>query len=344
MPILFVEEDILDYKLECVLCPIKGNQFNFYTGIDALIYEKAGMRALENEYRKVNPFKMTVPSVCSGIRLSKHMVHIIGADLICAPDFKRDIYNSYDATLRLIKDYKFKSIIFPPIPFSYKRLGDMYSYRTCIVLLRYFVKLYDVTNVNYYILLRKRTMQDHLDNYVSTYVSTSMLSRRHKPINYPLKTNEELDEYLKTTELDCYEDYLGNSNYNVTIKNTKIPNLCKMIKEKFKDDDQLFCLTSNISKQSYIQLFESDYIPTIHELSGICMALKLELLETFEVFDMCGLKLSYDDARDCEVIAAIATHKYDVLSLNQNLFIKGLTQIGSYVHPSEFFINSECKV
>lgn len=344
MPIIFVDEEILNYKLECVLCPMKGNQLYMFRDIDGLIYEKAGADALENEFRRVNPFQMTVPAVSRGLKLSKYVIHLVAADMIYAKDFKRDLYNSYDKTVRLIIDREFNSVIFPPIPFSYKRLGDMHSYRTCITLMNYFMKLYDLTSSNIYILVNKRTMQDHLDNYVSTYVSTSKLSRRHKPLVYPLKTKEELDEYLKDAILPSYEDYFANNNYNVTINNTKIPKLCKMIKDKFKDDDLAFCLKANMNKKNYIQLFETDYIPTIHELSGICMALELELLEAYDIFNMCGISLNYNDDRDCEVIAAIATHKYDVLKLNQNLFLKGLTQVGSYIHPSEFMINSESKV
>lgn len=344
MPIIFVDEEILDYRLECVLCPIKGNQFYLYNDIDGLIYKKAGQDALDREFMRVNPLQMTVPALSGGVKLSKYMIHIIGADLIYAKDFKKDIYNSYDRTLRMIKDNQFNSVVFPPIPFSYKRLGNMHSYRTAITLLNYFLRLYDINSTNIYILIKKQTMIDHMENYVSTYVSTSSPSKRHKPIVYPLRNNQELEEYLQGASLDTFKEYYGNSNYNVNINNTKIPKLCKMIKEKFKDDDLSFCIKSNMNKKSYIKLFETDYIPTQDELYGICMALKLELLDAYEVLKMCGKSISYDDARDCEFISAVATHKYDVLELNQKLFVKGLTQIGSNIHPSKFAVATTAKV
>ena len=48
------------------------------------------------------------------------------------------------------------------------------------------------------------------------------------------------------------------------------------------------------------------------------------------------MTLSYDDEGDCNIIAAIATHKYDTLELNQQLFLNGHLQVGSNTHPSEF--------
>ena len=336
MPIFFVDEEVLDYKLECVLCPVKGNYLYFYKDIDALIYKKAGFNELENEFLKVNPFQMTVPTISSGINLSKYIIHIIGADMIYAKDFKKDIYNSYDRTLRLIKDKQFNSVVFPPIPFSYKRLGDMNSYRTGITLFNYFNKLYDLTNTNIYFLIKKQTLADHLTEYVSSYVSTSKLSRRHKPLVYPLRNDTELKEYLETADLETFEQYYSNDTFNLSIKNTLLPELCALIKEKFGNNDLDFCIKANLNKRSYIKLFESDYIPSKLELIGICMTLHFELSETFELLEKCKKSLKYDNDGDCEIIAAIATHKYDVFSLNQQLFLKDLPQVGSYLHPSKF--------
>ena len=338
MPVFFVDEEILNHKLECVLCPIKGNHLYLYSDIDAIIYEKAGVDELDREFFRVNPFQMTMPALSGGANLSKYMIHIIGADMLLAKDFKKDIYNSYDRTLRLIKANKFNSVIFPPIAFSYKRLGDMYSYRTGITLYNYFNNLYDINDTNFYFLVSKKTMNDHINNYVSTYVSTSKMSRRHKPIVYPLRNKDELDEYLKTADLPIFEKYFGKSDHNLTINNKLLYDLCTLIQEKFKGDDVKFCIKANINKKSYIKLFQEDYIPSKLELAGICMALNLELLETFELFEKCNKTLQYDDDGDCEIISAIATHKYDVLSLNQRLFIKNLPQIGSYIHPSKFAV------
>lgn len=334
MPIFYVDEEILNHRLECVLCPIKGNHLYNYQDIDALIYKKAGKKELEQEFFDVNPFQTTVPALSSGLNLSKYIIHIIGADMIYDIDFKKDIYNSYDRTLRLVKNMKINSIVFPPIAFSYKRLGDMNSYRTCITFLNYFNKLYDLNNINIYILIKKQTLIDHLTNYVSTYVSTSKLSRRHKPLVYPLRNETELNEYLETADVDVFEQYHGKNNYNVTIKNTLLPQLCSMIKEKFNDMD--FCIKANLNKRSFIKLFMEDYIPSKYELAGICMALELELLDAYKIFEKCNKTLDYNNDSDCEIIAAIATHKYDVAALNQQLFIKGLKQIGSNLHPSKF--------
>ena len=336
MPIIFVDEKILDYKLECVVCPIKGNQMYYYRDIDGLIYTKAGFDILENEFLKVSPNGTSIPALSKGAKLSKYMIHIIGPDMIYAEDFKLDMYNAYDRTMRLIKKSGFKSVIFPPIPFSYKRLGNMHSYKTAMTLIKYFAELYDLTGVNIYVLVNKRTMQDHLDNYVSTYVSTSQMSRRHKPLVYPLKTTEELMDYLKEAEIKCFDNFIGAKTYQLEVKNSILGDLCELIKDKCKDNDLDFCMKANIHKDTYIKLFTEDFVPSKHELLAILMTLELELTEVYKYLCRVDMMLSYEDIGDCRIIAAIATHKYDVLALNQELFIQGLAQLGTNIHPSNF--------
>ena len=336
MPIIYVDEQILNYKVECVVCPVKGNQLYMHQEIAGLIYNKAGTHELDYEFLRTSRSGIGIPMITSGVNLSKVMIHIIGADMLLSRNFRKDMYNAYDRVLRVIRDKKFRSVVFPPIPFSYKRLGDMHSYRTGMTLMKYFNKLYDLNDISIYLLVNKRTLQDHLNNYVSTYTPTSAISRRHKPTVYPLKNDDELNDFLKECSYTVFEQYYGVKDYNLEIKNTKLSKLCEYIKKMYPNNDIAFCIDSNMNKINYIKLFETEYIPTKLELFGICLALKLDIDKSLKLLEYCDKQIDYDDEGDCKVISAIATRKYDVLTLNQNLFLNDLAQVGSNIHPSKF--------
>ena len=147
-------------------------------------------------------------------------------------------------------------------------------------------------------------------------------------------------EYLKTAEITCFEKYLGEEKYYLTINNTILKDLCLCIKEKYQDNDLTFCCKANINKETLVKLFNGDYIPSKHELLGMFMALELDLSEVFYFLDKANISLSYEDEGDCLFISSIATHKFDVNIFNQEAFVKNLYQIGTNVHPSKFFIKT----
>lgn len=337
MPLFFVDDSVLDNRLQCVVCSIRGQTLFVYEDSYGKIYEKAGLNELEREYLLKGPLEMSVPFYTDGLKLCDSIIQIVGADMVYSKDFKADIYKSYDRIMRMLKDSDFISIVFTHIPYSSKRLGNMNSFKTGMILARHFIDLYGLIDRNIYVLIKKQTVKDVRDNYVSTYVSTSRpLSKRHKPLVYPLKTYEELKEYELSADVVRYYDYYAEKDFKLEIKNETLRDVCECIKETFKEDDKEFCIRANMSKQHYIQMVTSDYLPDKNEIIGISMALHLELFHTFRFLHRCNYDFDYDDPRDCEAISAIATHKYDVYDLNQKLYLKGLQQVGSYTSPYEF--------
>lgn len=329
MPLFLTDETILEQKSECIVCPIKGFQLYLFEGIDKTIYEKAGKQSLLRLFDEVNPLEVTVPVITNGLDLSEKVIHIIAPDLINCRDFKLDIYTSYDRIFKMIKDHDFKNIVFPPIEFSYKRLGAMHSYKTAITLMKYFISLYELNDCNIYILTNKRTVQDHLDNYVSTYISSSYpISKRHKPINYPLKNDKELQQFLSIANIEKDLKYIASKDY---FENLQSNQLHKIIKEKF--DDKTFCEKANIHKDRYIKIINNEILPSKDEVCGMCIALQLDISETIKLFNYFNYKVDYSDSADCYVLSFIAIHKYDLFNLNERLFVNNLRQIGSNENP-----------
>ena len=229
MPIFLVDKEILNNRLECVVCPTKSTKYFDFDGIDGLIYKKAGKEDLIYAYDLVNPYEVTIPAITSGFQLCDYVIHIIGSDLIYCRDFKRDIYDSYNLISRLIEKNNFKSVVYPPIPFSYKRLGGKNSYRTGITLIKYFYNLYTM-DANLYVLVDKQVISDHVNNYVSTYVSHSFpLSKRHKPTVYPLTNDKELQEYISANRLLVFKELLKSKKYEITNVNSEALPLYNMM-------------------------------------------------------------------------------------------------------------------
>ncbi len=335
MPIYIIGEEILNKKTECVVCPIKVSRLYLYEDICGKIYKKAGQIELSYLFDEVNPMAFAVPVITDGLALSDKIIHIIVSDFTLCQTFKMDMYQSYNDIVKLIVENGFKTIIMPPLCFSYKRLGNKNSYRTCAAFMRYFLDLYHV-DCNVFIMVDKRTLNDHITNYVSTYISTSFpISKRHKPPVYPLTTIEEVNAFVKENKVIFHKKILQADNYNYELKNPKFENLYSLIKNKYESDAH-FCFSANISKDEYRKLHEEEgYIPPKTTLLGICIALNLDIDQTNNILqDLLNEKLNNEDPGDSIILTYLEEKNYDIVSINEKLFYADQPQIGCYYNPA----------
>ena len=337
MPLFFVDENVLNNKLQCVVCPVKIARMYMFEDISKIIYKKAGMFKLDFEFMRKNPGSYAIPIITTGFDLSDKIIHILVPDLINCKNFEMDIYNSYNELFKTIYENEFKSVVFPYLPFSYKSLGNMNSYRTCITLIRHFMRYYNVDSTNIYVLVDKRTMDNHINNYTSSYISSSFpLSKRHKPINYPLNTNEKLKailkehkdakKYLEIKNVAHYHAELYNLNYKLFF--TRVRTNCK--------NDADFCVRSNISKEHYLQILSGEYFPTKEELLGACFALCLNVYDARELLAEFKMTLNQKDPYDKIVINELLHENYDVYAVNEIMYLKNHKQLGTFVEPTVF--------
>lgn len=337
MPLFFVDEEVLNSKLQCVICPVKISKMYMLEDISKIIYKKAGTFKLDFEFMRKNPGAYAVPIITEGFELSNTIVHILVPDMINSPNFETDIYNSYNELFKTIYENDFKSVVFPYLPFSYKRLGNMNSYRTCITLMRYFINYYNVDSTNIYVLVDKKTMEDHINGYNSTYVSQSFpLSKRHKSIIYPLNTQKKLDIFLREHKsIKKYLEIKNVSNYHANLYDLSYKNFFILIREKCKNDAD-FCVRSNISKSNYLQILNGEYVPTKEELLGACFALKLTVYDARELLAEFNMTLDKNDIYDKIIINQLVHENYDVYAVNEIMFLKKYKQLGSFVQPALF--------
>lgn len=329
MPIFLVDKEFLNMRHECVVCPTKPTKYFCFDGIDGLIYDKAGKSNLIKAFDDVNPYDISIPAVTSGFELSDYVIHIIGPDLIYVKDFKKDIYNAYNLISRLILKNNFKSIVYPPIPFSYKRLGGKNSYRTGITFIKYFYNLYSM-DVNIYVLVDKQVINDHVNNYLSTYVSTSDISRRHKPIVYPLNNDDELKEYIESNKLLIFKELLKPKKYELCCIDEEKQFLYDMIKEKFKDDDVSFCFKANLSRDSFYKIFTTKSKMQREELLGITISLNLDAAKINEILLKFKFEILKSHAPSDQIILkSIEQNIFNVNEINEILFLNDLKQLGS---------------
>lgn len=337
MPLFFVDEDVLNNKLQCVVCPVKISKMYMLEDISKIIYKKAGTFKLDFEFMRKNPGAYAVPIITTGFELSNKIIHILVPDLINSPNFETDIYNSYNELFKTIYENEFTSVVFPYLPFSYKRLGNMNSYRTCITLMRYFIKYYNVDSTNIYVLVDKRTMEDHKNDYNSTYVSSSFpLSKRHKPISYPLNTQKKLEIFLKEhKDVKKFLEIKNVSNYHADLYGLPYKKFFTLIRERCKNDAD-FCVRSNISKSNYLKILNGEYVPTKEELLGACFALNLTVYDARELLAEFNMTLDQKNLYDKIIINELVHENYDVYAVNEIMFLKKYKQLGSFVNPSLF--------
>ena len=188
MPVFLANEEILEKYNECVICPARSNNLYIEGGIWKKIFEKAGYRELLALCFNRSSYAISKPFVTSGLKLSKYIIHVLTPYLNASNcSFEEDIYASYHEIFKLIIKNGFSNVVFTPLTYSYKRVGNKYSLRTCYFFIRYFMLLYNYTG-NIYVLSSHQTVEDERNNYTSTYVSSSFpISKRHTPLSYPLE-------------------------------------------------------------------------------------------------------------------------------------------------------------
>ena len=121
MPIILVDESILDTYHEIVVCPYKDAKVFCYEDIDKLIYEKANNKQLEKDFERLYDCRIGTIYATKGYDVAKRILHVVAPDWIYDPDFEIHMFKTYDNLIRVIKKMQFKEVVLPVIRFSYKR-------------------------------------------------------------------------------------------------------------------------------------------------------------------------------------------------------------------------------
>ena len=330
MPIIIVGEEVLEKRLECIVNPIKGDELYLYLGIEGKIMEKAGQEELIKLFDRANPYEAVCPFVTSGLKLSDKIIHIIATEMSQSLDFKHDMYYAYDRVIRKAMEEKVSKLVFPSIPYAYKRKGRMNTYRTSMALLRHFTRWYN-PNFTVYLLVDKAGIKDHVDNYVPDYIPSSLpLSRRHKPLDYPFLTTLEaktyfLKNFIETTK---HEDLVVNRDYEFDKIDEKFEEIYNIARTRFKDH-ATFCNEANISMDRFIKIFKGELTPNKEELLAMCLAVKFDIRTTVLTLRNSGYNMSLSNLADKAIIDFINNEKYDVYEINEYLFVNNLPQLGS---------------
>ena len=331
MPIFLVGNEVFRTykKLDCILCPKKYNENNLYMRYEKTIFDIVGKERLKILFRKAHSYQINVPFITDGFEFARRIMYVIPNEMRESKNFKLDMYNAYDNVFKLAMDNNVAKFIIPCIPYGYKRKGEMHTYRTCFSLCKHLSMLYN-PDFTIYILVERQPLLDNIYNYDPYYVSTSFpLSKRHKPLVYPLITSKEIDEFVKDNgHIKPEKKYLLRRNYHVGKVIYRYKKMYKLIKQKFEDDAS-FCITANLAKSRYILILIGKAKPTKEELIGIAMALNYTLQEATRLLSLEKYRFS-DSSFDIIVQTFLDRGVYDVYRLNEKLHSFNLMQVGSY--------------
>lgn len=338
MPITLVNESILNSYHQIVVCPYREERVFEYEDIDKLIYEKANSPLLERNFKALYDYKLGTIYVTKGFDLATHIFHVISPDWITDPNFEIDMFKTYNNLCKLIKIKQYKDVVIPVIKFSFKRLGNKNSYRTAKTLLQYLVRKYDLNHVNFYLLVDKQSVYDDLNDYVSTYVSTSWpLSKRHKPRPYKLNNFKDLKKLRKKYKIVISKKKLPVNRYYDKQRQFFSTRIYNEIYKQYRVVRDRFCFFANLSYDRYQQLFKDGTFPTKEELYGMCVSLKLSYEEMVEVFEESPYEIDYRSVQEQIIISYIALRIYDIHAINELLYLYDVPQIGSIyeMQPTE---------
>lgn len=332
MALFFVDEDVLYKKLECIVCPMKLAQLFLNKEMYGKIAAICGEDNLYKEFTKAKINQANKAWLCSGLNMAEHMIQIVITSFVEDSNFEQSLYDAYLDIIKVIIENKYKSVVIPYLPYSYKRLGNMYSYKSCKTLLCYFMNKYRV-DCNIYILVERQVMQDHLDGYVSSYVSTSYpLSKRHSPRKYPLVNQTKLIYFLEFHGEIVYEDLINEKNFNIVSKG-RFKCIYELIIEKY--DDARFCFLANLNKKRYIDIFSGKELPTKYEALAIALVLGLSLKNVVKMLEVIN-ETFVDNIQDNIVLSYVGQKYVDIFFINERLYMLGFIQLGSYIPVDKY--------
>ena len=284
MPIILVGDEVFKRKLDCIVNPIKGNELYFYAGVEGKIMASAGKYELIQLFHEANPFESLRPFVTSGLRLSNNIIHIVATEMSRSLDFRKDMYFAYDRVIRKAMDLNVKKLVFPCIPYAYKRKGRMHTYKTAINLVRFLYKWYN-PDFTIYLHVDKDAVTDHVNKYEFDYTSYTLpISRRHKPLDYPFTSQIEAKSYFLQNfyETTKFEDYVKNKHIDFERIDDKYALMYELISLKYKDHAHFYC-EANISKKRFEGIMSGNIRPSKGELLAMCIVLKFDLKQTIKV-------------------------------------------------------------
>ena len=68
---------------------------------------------------------------------------------------------------------------------------------------------------------------------------------------------------------------------------------------------------------------------------GVAIALKLDVNKTNDLLKIIGESLDNTNERDNFLIECIENNLYDIIRINERLFLKNFHQLGSFILPHE---------
>ena len=82
-------------------------------------------------------------------------------------------------------------------------------------------------------------------------------------------------------------------------------------------------------------MLEEDYMLNKDEMLGVAIALKLDVNKTNDLLKIIGESLDNTNERDNFLIECIENNLYDIIRINERLFLTNFNQLGSFILPYE---------
>lgn len=334
MPFVLVDESILNKRHMCVVCPYKVEKLFCYEEIDRLIYEKAGFRQLEKAFSQVNKYEVGKVYLTKGFNLANEIIHVLIPDWRYDPNFCVNMFEAYKNVIHFIRNRHYNEVVIPIFNYSYKRIGSMHSYRTAKLMLNYLARKYDLNDIIIYLIVKKRTVKDHINDYSSPYTpDDNVIKRKYVHRKHPLSNIKAFRKFIRVNNIKLNPKGHIVNRYRHQKYSFPFDELYDYIYKKYSRYTDVLCYKSQLHMQMYNNMFDFAYYPSKDELFGLCIGLKLTYKETLELFEKSKYTLNFKNRKDYFVIAKIATGDYDIFSLNELLFIKNIKQL--YSDPLE---------
>ncbi|MGE4572279.1 MAG: macro domain-containing protein [Candidatus Izemoplasmatales bacterium] len=319
MPFQIIRQDITKMKVDAIVNsadpkPIIGG------GVDLAIH-KAGGQNLVNARIALGSIRTCEVKYTKAYLLpAKYVIHTVG------PVWKendplqdRELYLTYENSLRKALDLKCESIAFPLISagvFAYpkekaieiatKAIKDFLENHEMMV----YLVIFDQES---YIL--SKTKHQDIQSYIDEF---DVYQQDLKELDYFFNEVNLSKQITRMDEFDFLDDTWQEA-------------LMKLIIESGETNASIY-KKANITKQLFSKILkDKDYHPSKATAVAFCIALELDLYESIELLEKAGYQLSLSIRFDIIIRYYLEREIYDIFEINETLFEFDQELLGSTI-------------
>ncbi|MGN1398461.1 MAG: macro domain-containing protein [Erysipelotrichaceae bacterium] len=327
MPFDIVDKNIVEMEVDAIV-----NSANHYVavgrGVDSQIYQKAGSQLFKAR-EKIGIIDYGQAVITDGYQLpAKKIIHTVAPIYNGKSECIELLYSCYATSLKLAFDNNCSSVALPLLASGNNGFPKDIALKVANEAIQTFLKEHEDIFI-YLLIYSKQDIVEGLgiENDLNAIIDRH-LAKRVNQTAAPYPSFSFCTKDLPNINNDnCFEN--NRLNNLVETADSFSESLLKIIDSKNLKDSEVYN-KANVSRQTFSKIrCNKNYNPDKNTALALAIALQLDLDSTQQLISKAGYVLSDSIKADIIVKYFINNKKYDILEINEALYIYRCKTLGS---------------